>query len=297
MLLDRLTEAGLELVFPAPGRTPTTEELKAALPGCVGYLAGVEPVDADVLAAAGDLRVIARNGVGVNNIDLAAAASHGIEVRPAVAANSRGVAELAIGLMFATARHIPWSDRQLKDGEWARRQGFELTGRTLGVIGLGHIGRTVADLAAGLGLTVVGHDPYPDPTWNPPAGFSWAELDELASASDVVTLHLPTTGKPLIDAAYVARMRRGAVLVNTSRSELVDDHAVLAALEDGQLSAYAVDTFATEPPEDWTLAGNPRVVATPHVGGFTIESVQRAGESAVDAILEVLAGRAVDVAG
>lgn len=289
--LDRLTEAGLELVFPAPGRTPTPEDLLATVPGCVGYLAGVEPVTAELLAASPSLRVVARNGVGVNNVDLAAAKAAGVAVRPVLGANARGVAELAIGLLFAAARHVAWSDARLKGEEWNRRQGFELEGRTLGIIGLGHIGRTVASLAAGVGLKAIGHDPYPNSSWEPPLGFRWAEIDEVIRASDLLSLHLPPTAGAIVDEAWINRMRPGAVLVNTSRSELVVDEAVLAALDDGRLSAYAVDAFATEPPTDWRLARHERVIATPHIGGFTAESVQRASDGAVDAILEVLGGQ------
>jgi D-3-phosphoglycerate dehydrogenase len=287
--LDRLVDAGLELVFPSPGRTPSAEDLLASVPGCVGYLAGVERVTGELVAASPGLRVIARNGVGVDNVDLAAAATAGIEVRPAVGANARGVAELAVGLLFATARHLAWSDHRMKAEAWDRRQGFELAGRTLGVVGLGHIGRTVVEMSAGLGLEVVGYDPYPSPSWRPPACFRWATLDEVVASADLLTLHLPPSDRALVDTDLLARLGTGAVLVNTSRSELVDDDAVLSALEDGRLAAYAVDAFATEPPADWTLVRHERVIATPHVGGFTAESVHRASESAVDAILQVLA--------
>jgi D-3-phosphoglycerate dehydrogenase len=286
--LTRLEEAGLQVVFPAPGRTPTPGELAATIPGCVGWLAGVEPVTRELLEASPLLRVVARNGVGVDNVDLDAAADGGIAVRPAVGANARGVAELAIGLLLAAARQIPWGDAHLKTKQWERRRGVELAGRTLGVVGLGNIGRTVAELASAFGMEVLGHDPYPPTGWTPPQRFRWASLDDLAAASDMVSLHVPATGAPIVDVAFLGRMRPGGVLVNTARAELVDESAVLAALDDGTLSAYAVDAFTTEPPLDWTLAGDDRVVATPHIGGYTAESVERAGEAAVEAILEVL---------
>ncbi len=286
--LDRLTAAGLEVVLPAPSRTPTQEELVANLPGCVAYLAGVEPVTSEVIAAGSDLRVIARNGVGVDNIDLEAARAAGIAVRPTPGANARGVAELAVGLLFATARHLPWSDGRLKEQRWERRIGRELAGCTLGLLGLGNVGRRVADLACALGMDVVGHDPFTPVGWQPPQGFRWAELDQVVSEADFLSLHLPAGPTPLIDAAVLGLLRPGAVLINTARSELVDEEEVLKALDDGTLSAYAVDAFATEPPSDWTLASHPRVVATPHIGGFTRESVERAALGAVEAILDEL---------
>lgn len=291
--LDPLTAAGLELVFPAPGRTPTPEELLRAVPGCVAYLAGVEPVDEGLIAAAAPtLRVIARNGVGVDNIDLAAARAHDVEVCPAVGANAQGVAELTVGLLFAAARHLPWSDAQMKLARWERRGGRELAGRTLGVVGLGNIGRRVAEMAAAIGLRVVGHDPFRPQGWVPPAAFEWADtLSDVASRSDLLTLHVPAAGVTLIDREVLGRMRPGSILVNTSRGELVDESALLSALDTGHVAAYAVDAFTAEPPRDWRLASHERVIASPHIGGFTAESVERAAAAAVHAVLDGLSRR------
>lgn len=286
--LDGLTAAGLEVVLPAPGRTPTQGELLAHLPGCVAYLAGVEPVTADVIAAASALRVIARNGVGVDNVDLDAARAAGVVVRAAAGANAQGVAELAVALLFATSRHLTWSDARLKDQRWERRIGRELAGCTLGLLGLGNIGRRVAEIACALGMDVVGHDPFRAVDWEPPQRFRWADLAQVVAEADFLSLHLPPGPTPIVDATVLSRLTPGGVLINTARSELVDEAAVLKALDDGVLAAYAVDAFATEPPDDWALASHPLVVATPHIGGFTEESVERAATSAVDAILEEL---------
>ena len=295
--LERLQRHGFELVFPAPGRTPTVGELLAELPGCVGYLAGVEPITAEVLRGAPDLRVIARNGVGLNNVDLAAAGERGIRVLPAVGANSQGVAELALALAFAGVRRIPWSDARLKGGEWSRSTGLELAGRTMGIVGVGQIGRRLAAMAAGIGMNVVGYDAFPDAEWTAPARFEWASLERVLADADVLSLHAPPGDRPLLDSARLALVRPGAVLVNTARAELVDDHAVLHALDRNQLSAYAIDAFASEPPTDLRLVVHEKVIATPHIGGFTQESVARAGEGAVDAILSVLAPASACVGG
>ena len=279
--LTRLEEAGLVVVFPAPGRTPTPGELAATIPGCVGWLAGVEPVTRELLEASPLLRVVARNGVGVDNVDLDAAADREIVVRPAVGANARGVAELAIGLLLAAARQIPWGDANLKTKQWERRRGVELAGRTLGVVGLGNIGRTVAELASALGMQVVGHDPYPPTAWTPPRRFRWASLDDLVAASDMVSLHVPATGTPIVDAAFLGRMRRGAVLVNTARAELVDHRRVLGVERLGDLARRALDPQIGPPcrhhrgdavprqrelPRDEPL-GEPRRLARPVRGG------------------------------
>jgi D-3-phosphoglycerate dehydrogenase len=286
--LDSLTAAGYELVFPSPGRQPTASEQAAVLPSCVGYLAGVEPVPGELLRLCSDLRVISRNGVGVDNVDLLVAAELGIAVERTAGANAEGVAELAIGLMLTTVRSIAWSDATLKAGRWERRQGIELRGRRLGVVGTGQIGRRVADMALGIGMTVSAYDPMPDPAFAPAPQFSYTTLDRVLGTSDVVTLHCPPGPTPLIDRDALALFRRGSYLVNTARAALVDDSAVEEALRSGVLAGYATDVFATEPPELTPALRGDGAVVTPHIGGFTEESVERATRSAVDNILRVL---------
>jgi len=286
--LERLRAAGFEPVFPAPGRTPTLAELEAVVPECVGYLAGVEPVPASLLERCGELRVITRNGVGVDNVDLAAAARLGIEVLPALGANSQGVAELAIALAFAAVRMVPWSDARLKAERWERSRGVELAGRTIGIVGVGQIGRRVAAMAAGIGMRVLGQDSYPDPAWTPPGGFDWADLEAVLAGSDVISLHAPAGDRPLIGARELGMIKPGGVLINTARARLVDEDAVLVALKDGRLRAYCLDAHEPEPPTDFRLIRNERVIATPHIGGFTDESIDRASAAAVDELLRVL---------
>ena len=178
----------------------------------------------------------------------------------------------------------------MKAGGWERRQGTEIEGRTLGVIGTGKIGRLVTKLALGMDMRVLGFDAYPDARYAPVSDFRYVPFEELLASSDVVTLHCPHTPgeKPLIDAAALARMKKGAVLVNTARGRLVDDAAVLAALKDGRLAGYGVDAYETEPPAPSPLIAHDRVIATPHVGAFTAESVSRATRVAVDNLLSAL---------
>jgi phosphoglycerate dehydrogenase-like enzyme len=288
--LEPLVAAGYDLVFSPPGRLPSEAELRELLPGCVGYLAGVEPVSAAVLrAAAPGLRVISRNGAGTDNIDLSAAAALGIAVRRAAGANARGVAELAWGLVLALVRSIPRSDAALKSREWKRREGWELAGRTLGIVGCGAVGRLVAGFGAAFGMRVLAHDPFPDPAFSAGPGFRFTSLDQVLAESGVLTLHCPAAGdQPLLDAARLARMPVGALLINTARAELVEEAAVLAALDSGRLGGYGVDVFRSEPPGDDPVVRHPRVVATPHLGGFTRESVDRAVAAAVEGLLAEL---------
>lgn len=290
--LGALTAAGYEVIFPTPGRQPALDELRQFLPGCVGYLAGVEPISAEVLALCADLRVISRNGVGVDNIDLAAADALGITVARAVGANARGVAELAIGLMLAGLRYVPWSDSHLKAGAWARQEGIEVRDRMLGVVGCGQIGKQVVEMGLGLGMRVRAYDLYPDWSFCPPGDFAFCDLDTIWRSSDIISLHVPPAGRPLVDAAVLAVMRRGSYLVNTARAALIDETAVLQAIESGVLRGYATDVYEQEPPVLTPLLRHERVICTPHAGGFTVESVERATEVAVANLLQVLEGPA-----
>jgi phosphoglycerate dehydrogenase-like enzyme len=288
--LRRLQDAGYDLVFCSPGRQPDESELRRLLPGCVGYLAGVEQVSANVLENAPGLRVISRNGVGVDNIDLAAARRLGIAVCKAAGANARGVAELALAHVLALARWVPFSDQSIKAGGWERRKGVELIGKTLGIVGCGHVGRLVAKLALGFEMKVLAYDVMPDRSFAPSPDFRHAPLDEVLAKSDVISLHCPGPpgGKPLIDAAALARMKKGVLLVNTARADLIDGAALAAALQSGQVAGAATDVFKSEPPKDDPLVASDRVIATPHLGGFTEESVDRAVQIGVDNLLAEL---------
>jgi len=259
--------------------------LLEVLPSCVGYLAGVEPITEKVLQAAGRLGIISRNGVGIDNIDLQAAGRLGITVKGTPGANSRGVAELALALMLAGLRSVVWSNALLKEGRWSRRIGSEVEGRTLGIVGCGDIGQRLARMATGIGMKVVGYDPFPNKTLEGMEGFSFVDLDTVFVRSNVISLHCPPTGKPLIDSRSVGLMQKGVVVVNTARDALVDHRAMLDALEQGIVSTYATDVFDAEPPVLDPLLTHGHVVLTPHVGGFTHESVNRATVAAVENIV------------
>lgn len=288
--LDELRAAGYQLAFCSPGRQPTEVELIGLLPGCVGYLAGVEKVSARTLEAAGELKVISRNGAGVDNIDLEAAKRRNIRICRAEGANARGVAELTVGLLLGLARAIPASDRDVKNGRWQRRKGTELAGKTLGLVGCGKVGREVARMALGIGMDVLAYDVQPDAAFRPGPGFRLGSLDEVVEQADFLSLHCPPSadGTPVIDRQTLQRMKQGVYLVNTARHDLVDVAALARRLESGHVAGAALDVFETEPPTDRTLAQMDRVIATPHLGGFTKESVDRAVQTAVDNLLGAL---------
>ena len=195
-----------------------------------------------------------------------------------------------MGLLFALARALPVSDAALKDGKWQRVQGVELKGLTLGVIGCGQIGRQLAGMALGVGMKVLAYDVFKDSGYNPGPGFAFAEMNDLLSKSDAISLHCPmkSDGLPLLDRAAMKHLKQGVWLINTARAGLLDEEVVLEALEDGRLAGFATDVFRKEPPEDLRLVRHPRVIATPHIGGLTGESVTRAVEQAVENLLSNL---------
>lgn len=289
-VLDVLKQAGYKLVFATPGQQPDEAELLQLLPGCVGMLAGVEKITARVLEAAVGLRVISRNGTGIDNIDLEAAERLGVKILRADGANARGVAELTIGLMLALTRAIPYSNSALKAGTWSRKKGIELDGKTLGLIGCGKVGKLVAQMAIGLGMQVVAYDLYPDATFKPAPEFHLATLGEVLQAADVVSLHCPPTsdGTPLINKETMALLKQGTYLLNTARAGLIDETEVLDAINSGQIAGLATDVFHREPPEISELFAHENVIVTPHIGGFTNESVTNAARVACENLVAYL---------
>lgn len=285
--LEPLVERGWELVSSPAGRLPTEDELVALLPGVDGWLAGVEKVSARAIASADRLRVISRNGVGADAVDVAAAEAAGVTVALARGANSRGVAELALALTLSCLRDLPRSNTAMHDGGWERSLGREMPDITLGLVGFGAIGRLVGRFAAALDARVLAYDPF-----TPVDGAEPATLEQIFASADVISLHSPppADGSALVTRELLATVRPGAVLVNTARSALVDDVAVLEALDSGRLSAYAVDAFDTEPPELTPLLRHSRTVMTPHLGGYTGASTRRATEQSVANLIATLEG-------
>src|SRR5258708_18179424 len=240
--IQLLRDQGWEVIFGPRGRLPEEAELLQLLPGCAGWLAGVEPLSGRVLDVAKQLQVISRNGSGINNIPLEEAKGQGITVLSAAGANAQGVAELTLGLALAAVRHFHLADRQLKEGKWARRLGSELNGRSVLVVGFGKIGRLVARLLAAFGSSVSVVEPMEVAT----EPFAKVGLSTGMRSADLVTLHCPPlpTGRPLITAELVERSRRGVLLINCARPSLVDETAGLAGLEARPIRIYACHDFA-----------------------------------------------------
>lgn len=287
--LEALREAGFEVIPNDRGRAYRAAELLELLPGMDAIVTGTDELTAGVIAAAPRLRVIAKHGVGLDNVDVAAAAAHGVAVSVTTGAVHDSVADLALALLLALARAIVPAHVATAAGGWQPTTGVELRGRTLGIIGLGRIGREVAARAQAFGMAVCAHDPYPDRDWAAAHGVELVALDALLERSDAVSLHAPgSPDGPLLDADAIARMRRGALVINTARGSLIDEPALAAALADGRLGGAGLDVFAHEPPVGSPLLEVGSVVLTPHVGGRTAEAQRRMGEQCVAACIAAL---------
>jgi D-3-phosphoglycerate dehydrogenase len=277
-------------------RDLSEEQLRARLADADALVVRSETkVTERLIAAAPKLQVIARAGVGVDNIDVEAATRHGIYVVNAPSGNIAAAAEHTLALMLSLLRNIPLADRSVRQGEWKRAAfiGREARGKTLGVVGLGRVGSEVARRANALEMRVLAHDPYATEAKAQSVGASLVELGELLAESDVISLHTPLTAQTrgLINDAALTKMKRGAFLVNAARGELVDEPAVVAALRDGRLGGAALDVFAQEPPTGSPLMEAPRTVLTPHIGGSTLEAQVDVAVDVARQVLDILAGR------
>ena len=245
-----------------------------------------------LIEAAPRLRVIARAGTGVDNVDVDAATERGIVVMNAPGANSISVAELAMALMLALSRGIAVADASMKKGVWDKKRltGAELRGKTLGVVGLGRIGQEVAARAGAFGMTVVAHDPYLSQQVAETLGISLLSFERLCEVADYLSLHLPATPdtRHLINKDSLARCKAGVHIINTARGELIDERALLDAIESGAVAGAALDVFEKEPPDDWRLANLRQVVATPHIAASTIEAQELVGTETANAVRDFL---------
>jgi D-3-phosphoglycerate dehydrogenase len=246
-----------------------------------------------VIEAADALRVIGRAGVGVDNVDTVAATERGVVVMNTPDGNTTSAAELAVALLLALARHVPRADRVVRTGSWSKKglTGTEIAGKRLGVVGLGRIGRAVAARALGLEMKVVATDPFLQDEVSPVAGVELLSLDELLASSDFVTLHVPLTDatRNLLSKERIGRMKKGARLVNAARGGLVDEAALVEALDEGRLAGAAFDVFAEEPPpKDHPLFGRDDVVLTPHLGASSEEAQLAVAVDVAKQIVEFL---------
>lgn len=264
--------------------------------GAEGIVSRMGRLDAEVMDAAPQLKVISKHGVGVDNIDIQAAADRGIPVLVATGANAVSVAEHAIALLLATVKRILPLDAGLRAGRWEKPgfSGREIAGETIGLMGMGAIAQATGRMAKGFGLKVIGFDPFaPDSLFEDHGVTRCASFEELASKSNILSLHCPLTEqtRKILNAETIALMPEGSYVVNTARGGLIDEEALVAAIRSGHLAGAGLDTFAVEPPAaDHPFFAEPAIVLTPHIGGVTAQAGARVGIDAVTGILQVLAG-------
>ncbi|OWQ47812.1 3-phosphoglycerate dehydrogenase [Roseateles noduli] len=284
--------ADYELVF--AGKTPSQDDI-VALCGAhdpVAVIVRYSGVNAAAMAAATSLKVVSKHGSGTDTIDKAAAAQRGIQVRAAVGANAAAVAEHALALMLACAKSVVSLDARMRNGHWDKstHKSVELEGRTVGLIGLGAIGLRFAKVADAMGMRVIGFDPFAKSL---PPFVQSVDLDEIWRDADVVSLHCPLTAENarLVNAGTLAACKRGVILVNTARGGLIDEAALLAAVQSGQVLAAGLDSFAVEPmTADHPFLAEPRILLSPHIGGVTADAYVKMGVGAARNVLEVLEG-------
>jgi len=291
--VDLLNEAGCEVVPSPYRRTATEDEMCVLVADVDAAIVSLDPVTEKVLESGRRLKIAARCGVGYDNIDVTAATRMGVFVTNVPGANSRAVAEMTVGLMFDVARRISMMDRRMRAGIWKGHVGFELGGKTLGVVGTGSIGRLVAELGAGLGMRVLCYSRTPDRAWAEATGVFYVSLDELLGASDVVSLHVALTHDThnLLSERELSMVKTSAILINTSRGAIVDEDALFTALQEGRLSGAGLDVFAEEPIGRSRLLELENVVLTPHISGLTAESAHAMAMGAARNVVAVLRGQ------
>jgi phosphoglycerate dehydrogenase-like enzyme len=268
---ETLEQAGFDVVYPPNGEDLTqAKTLQALLVGIDAILASTEPLTREVLAGS-QLRVVARAGVGYDSVDVGAASDLGIVLTITPGAVEDSVAEQTIGMLLCLTRGLIPREQQVRSGVWVRRSMPRLAGKTMGVLGLGRTGKEIVLRALGLKMRVLGYDPYPDVVFAEQHGVRLCSFEELLREADVVTMHLPSTAETanIINAAALAKMKRGSILVNMSRGATVDEKALHEALRSGHLWGAALDVFKQEPlPLDSPLLELDNVVLSPHVGGL-----------------------------
>lgn len=290
--IDMLTQAGYDLILNPFDRLLNEEELMGLIPEAHGLIVGLDPVSVKVLKKARQLKVISKYGVGTDNIDLDTATSMGILVLNAPGTNSGAVAELALGLMLAVARHISESDRKTRLGVWQSYRGIELWGKTLGIIGTGRTGRELALRARGFNMVLICHDINQDEAWAHETGATYLPMKDILRKADVLSLHIPLTDTThhIISAQELSLMKKSAVLINTARGELVDESALHEALANQRLAGAGLDVWETEPPVDSRLTEFDNVVLTSHIGAHTLEATKAMGKLASMNLIEALSG-------
>lgn len=275
-----------DVTFNDAGKSLAGDELAAFLDGHEKVITALERVDDALLARLPYLQAIAKYGVGLDMIDMAAMVRRGIRLGWEGGVNKRSVSELVISSAIALLRHVPAANREVLAGTWRQLMGRQLTGKTVGIIGCGHIGKDLTPLLKAFGCRVLAHDILDFPDFYAQHGVEPMGIEDLLRTADVVTLHLPSDDSTLniLNAERLALMKPSAILINAARGGLVDEAAMKTMLIEGRLAGAAFDVFTVEPPTDHELLALPNVLATPHIGGSAEEAVLAMGRAAIDSL-------------
>ena len=290
--LKALQAFSADLVFNPTGKPLTEDELIPLLQDCDGYLAGLDFVTDKVIVACPNLKVISRYGAGFDRVDTVAAKAAGIPVTNTPGVNAQAVGELAFGLIIALARRIPYLNNQTRAGEWVRSTGMELKDKTIGIFGLGAIGKVVARCASGFGMNVVAYDPFINDAYCQENNIESCSREDVLKKSNVISLHLPLNDetKNYINRDTIAMVPDGCIIVNTSRGGIIDEDDAYEALKSGKLLGLGLDAFAIEPPTGSPLFELDNVVVTPHTGAHTKEATQNMANASVKNLIDILSG-------
>jgi D-3-phosphoglycerate dehydrogenase len=278
-----LTGTGLRVVHGDPGHDAAA--LSPHLAAAAAWVAGAAPIRAEHFDLAPLLRIVARYGTGVDTVDLDAAIARDVVVTNTPGANADAVAEHTLALILAGVRHLVDGDRAVRAGTAPRMVGHELASLSVGLVGVGHVGRAVARRLLALGATVAGTDPAVSPDEFRELGLQWRPLDELVASCDVISLHCPGGGSPVLARDLLGRMRPGAIIINTARPDVVDEAALAEMLHAGTVGAAALDVLSGN---DSPLRSAPRTILTPHIAGHTVEAVDRMGMAAAAEVIRVI---------
>jgi D-3-phosphoglycerate dehydrogenase / 2-oxoglutarate reductase len=286
---DLLSQNGYEIINNPFGRKLTEAEIIELAKDCIGIVAGVEPLNARVMDALPLLKCISRVGVGMDNVDLDYARQKGIVVVNTPDGPSRAVAELTLGMTLSLLRKIPQADAALKNRQWKKQIGNLIFEKQIGIIGLGRIGRMVAELFRGIGNPVMGYDLYPDEKWATQKGVILKSFDEVVTQADVLTLHIPGNPDktPVMGQKEFAKMKEGSFFINIARGGVVDEEALFYALDTQKLAGAAVDVFSREP-YDGPLCDLANIILTPHLGSYAQEGKLQMEIDAVQNLINVL---------
>ncbi|WP_144675852.1 phosphoglycerate dehydrogenase [Desulfitobacterium sp. LBE] len=288
-----LEKKGCRLVMIPPNGLREREDFKAVLAEAHVWVVGINKVYAEDLEAAPNLKLIIKHGTGVDSIDLKAAAARGITVANAPGTNANSVADLAFGFMLSLARQIVSADKRTRDGFWGTVMGKDVYGKTLGVLGLGQIGKGVIRRASGFDMNILGYDLVHDSQFEKEYRVRAATLEEIMSEADYISVHLPLleSTKNIIDRSLLEKMRPTAFLINTSRGGVVDETALYDLLKEKRIAGAALDVFATEPPRQSPFFELDNVIVAPHMGAYTEGAMGAVSEIVAESIVRVLAGK------